>query len=316
MWKNKTVLVTGGAGMVGKHLVDRLVNLGADVVVFDDFSRGHNLNEAACYFVGDVGDAEHWRKMFDEYTPGVVFNLAASVGGLYFNLKNQGDQFCSNMRLQSIPVMMCGAFKIPVFVQTSSVCVYAPEYNNPAKEENGQLGGPEKANEGYAWAKRMGERMCAWAMPETRWIVARPTNIYGPFDYDDEKAHVIPALLRKFAEQDEVTVFGGPQVREFIYNDDVAAGLICLAEKGIRGGVYNLGTSGFTKITIGELALKLAALMEFKGELEFVPDMETGDKMRCTDSRKAWALGWTHKVSLDDGLKRTVEWYRARSQPS
>jgi len=139
----------------------------------------------------------------------------------------------------------------------------------------------------------------------------RPTNIYGPRDYFDDSAHVIPALIRKFTDgRDVVKVFGGEQMREFIYVEDIARGMMAVAEHGACGEAYNLGTHSETQISIRLLAVLISKLMDFKGSIEFDDDAPTGDFARSTDSSKAHKLGWRHEVDLVEGLRRTVKWWK------
>jgi GDP-L-fucose synthase len=161
----------------------------------------------------------------------------------------------------------------------------------------------------------MGERICDWAFEgsSTRYVIVRPTNIYGPRDYFDETAHVIPALIRKFSSgKDAVEVFGGNQKREFIYVEDVARGMLAAAEHGQRGEAYNLGTNGGTQVNIRELALTIAEITDFQGHINFVEGAPTGDRSRSTDSGKANALGWDYIMTLESGLQRTVDWWLAQ----
>lgn len=312
-WRGKRAVVTGGRGMVGSFLVDLLLDAGTNVTVMDTGERGHNHNPGARYVDTRMSDVRQtsncgaWFRNTD-----VVFNLAAAVGGVYHNLAHQAEQYAENMAMQTAPVLAAVQMDIPVFLQVSSVCVYASGYNSPAKEENGHEGEPEPANAGYAWAKRMGERMCHWAFAptQTRYVIVRPTNIYGPRDYFDDRAHVIPALIRKFATLDHVQVFGGPQTREFIFAPDVARGMMAVAERGLRGEVYNLGTNGQTTTTISHLAETIQHATGSAASVEFVTTQPTGDQHRRTDATKVWGLGWRHSIGIDEGINRTVEWYQ------
>lgn len=313
-WEGKRVVVTGGCGMMGSRLTQFLLDEGAVVTVMDNKSRGQTIIKGATYIEGRFGDCskEHFCiPVFEDAD--VVFNLAAYVGGLYYNLAHQLDQFWQNVQIQVAPVIAAAKIGVPVFVQVSTVCVYNGETNDPANEILGHYRDPEIANEGYAWAKRMGERACKWAFENTptRWMVVRPTNTYGINDYFDDKAHVIPAIIKKFESGDcPVLVYGGTQKREFIYADDVARGMMIVAEKGASGEAYNLGTGGETQVTIRELAGMIGAAMDSTSRIAFVPDAPTGDVSRSTNVDKVRALGWQHEVGLEEGLSRVVEWRR------
>lgn len=312
-WNEKQVIVSGACGMIGSRLSEFLGDAGAQVCGFDDMSRSTYTVEGVEYYIGDASDHAEWAKMFAYRDREVfaIFNLAAAVGGVYFNLKNHTSQFYKNMQLQTVPVMVAAQCEVPIFLQTSSVCIYDGAFNNPAKEGFGTSGVPEPANEGYAWAKRLGERVCHWTFSDaTKYVIVRPTNCYGVRDYFDERAHVIPALIKKFLTQNEATVYGGSQTREFIYADDVARGMMAVAEHGKRSEAYNLGTSGHTQVAISELAAMIYALTDSNTAVTIDHNAETGDAGRCTDSSKAGALGWKYRVSLEEGLGHVIEWYK------
>lgn len=314
-WKDKQVIVTGALGMVGSRLCEFLHNEGARVFGFDDESRGTHRVAGCQYYIKDAGDYAEWVRLLDGMylKPFAIFNLAAAVGGLYFNIKNHTSQFIKNVELQTIPVMVAAQRNVPIFVQVSSVCVYDGDFSNPAQEDFGHIIFPEPANEGYAWAKRMGEHVARWSFADTdtKYCIVRPTNMYGIRDYFDDRAHVIPALIRKFITQDKATVYGGNQTREFLYADDGARGMMAVAEFGQRDEVYNLGTSGDTQISIGRLSEMIYVLTDSKADITIDHNAETGDKARCTDSGKVQALGWKHRISLEEGLGRVIEWYRS-----
>jgi len=316
-WTNKRVVVTGGRGFVGSFLVDMLIEAGAAVTVMDTGARGHNHNPAAHYTdkrqtdVTSQGNCEVQFRYAD-----AVFNLAAHVGGLYYNIAHQAEQFWGNAQLLAPPALAAAQAGVPIYLQVSTVCCYAHGHNNPAREYNGHIGEPEQGNAGYAWAKRMGERICHWAFETlpTRYVIVRPTNIYGRRDYFDDTAHVIPALIRKFAgKMDPVPVYGGSQRREFLYVEDAARGMLAVAEHGERGEAYNLGTNGETQVSIAELAEMIQELVGYKGAIDYIEGVSTGDVARRTDCTKIHALGWKHQVELWDGLKWTVEWSREKA---
>jgi len=315
-YQDKRVVVTGARGFVGSFLVDMLIEQGATVIGMDTGVRGKNHNPYAKYRdprQSDVTKQGNCGALFRDAD--VVFNLAAHVGGLYHNISHQSEMFWGNMQTLAPPVLAAANAKVPVYLQVSTVCCYSDGYNDPALEANGHYLEPEQGNAGYAWAKRMGERICDWAFETTptRYVVTRATNIFGPRDYFDDTAHVISALTRKFTDgRDVVEVYGGDQKREFIYVEDVARGMLAVAEHGVRGEAYNLGTHGETQVSIRELALMLDELTGFEGDIHFVEGAPTGDRSRSTDSAKAYALGWRDEVGLGEGLYRTIEWWKGQ----
>jgi GDP-L-fucose synthase len=310
-YAGKKVVVTGGAGMVGTALVTELVRRGAHVLVQDDFSRGKTYVTGAQYVTTDAGSYTACKKALEGAF--ALFNLAAAVAGVEFNQHNHGLMFDANMRLQSTPILAAAAAGVPHVLQVSSVCVYAPEHNSPALEVNGRSGEPHPANGGYAWAKRMGERVALWAGLQHA-VIVRPSNIYGPRDYFDERAHVIPALIRKVLRDDTIRVNGsGHERREFIYVDDVARGMLVALEHGQHGEAYNIGTSGDTVVSIRQLVTLIQEATGTQGKpVEFAESYDPGDPMRQSDASALRALGWHHEISLLDGLERTADWYKGR----
>ena len=308
-YANKKVVVTGGAGMVGSALVEQLLDQGAHVEILDDLSRGKAWHPGSHISRIDAGNElavrTHLRDAF------ALFNLAAYVAGVEFNQHNHALMFSQNIRLQTAPILAAAAVGVPHVLQTSSVCVYAPECNHPALEANGLKGEPHAANNGYAHAKRMGERVVGWSQLEHA-VIVRPSNVYGPRDYFDNRAHVIPALIRKAIYDDVIKVNGsGFEEREFIYVDDVASGMLHALEHGAHQGVYNLGTNGETCVSIRKLVeiIKEAVYEPYKSEV-YSQDFNSGDPARWSDCTNMLALGWQHEVGLDEGIRRTVEWYR------
>ena len=308
-YSGKRVLVTGGKGFLGSHLVDELLARDATVAVMDDLSRRNSIPQPwAADF--DAGNIERCIKEFKAFNPFAVFNLAASVAGVLYNQSHNLEMFERNIRLQTAPVLAAKAAGVPHFLQVSSVCVYAPEHAEGASEENGQLGEPVAANNGYAWAKRLGERAALWAgLPHS--VIVRPSNMYGPRDYFDDRAHVIPALIRKCIESDVIRVHGtGDEVREFLYVEDCAQGMLAALEHGGNSGIYNIGTHGETAINIADLVamIQRATGTEHK-PVEFTGG-DAGDKARWSNCSLASAvLGWQYKIGLEEGLRRMVEWH-------
>ena len=309
--QDKKVVVTGGSGFLGKHLVELLLEEDAVVFVLDDFSRGKNIVKGAHYTRVDVGSETACRTAFEDAD--VVFNLAAYVAGVIYNQGHHAEMFANNVRLLTTPVIAAEAKGVPVFIQLSSACVYGEAYNAPAVEENGWLGVPVQANIGYSQAKRMGEMMLSWSNIPRR-VAIRPQNLYGPGDYFDDRAHVIPALIKKALNDDVVVLHGsGEEVREFLYVEDAARGLIhaaLYASEGVRS--YNLGTGGRTKISIVKLARLICELCGYPDkEIVTTPQEDGGDSERWSNVDRAFVeLGWEYKVGLVKGLQRTIRWYQ------
>lgn len=309
-WHGARIVVTGGAGFVGSALVSLLLEAGAHVTVLDNFSRGQNVRSGAHSVTGDAGDLGTCLKTFQGAD--AVFNLAATVAGVIYNLTAHVEMFGENLRLQMVAPLAAAQMKVPRFLQVSSVCVYAPEHNHPCLEEFGHAGEPVAANAGYSWSKRMGERMAQWAHLE-HLVIVRPSNIYGPGDYFDDKAHVIPALIKKALDPacEAVHLHGsGTEVREFLYVEDVARGMAHALLHGMPGAVYNLGTNGRTAVSIHVLARQILNAAQVQKPIVTHPDADSGDVSRWSDCTRIESLGWRAETELQAGLAETIRWYR------
>lgn len=314
-YEGKHVIVTGGAGFIGHQLVKILLQSGAKVTVLDDFSRGSNEVDGAVYFKTDVTNFDSCKFFFSgkggDYGPAfAVFNLAAKVAGVLHNMNHHLPMYYENVKLLTVPVMAADEVKVPNFLQVSSVCIYAPEYNAPSREDYGFSGVPHPANAGYAEAKRDGERVATWSDLD-HVVVVRPSNVFGPADYFDDKAHVIPALIKRvLGDEKTITLYGDPRAtREFIYSTDAAMGMAIALARGENRGVYNVGTNGQTTISMLDL---LKMIMDIVGNDKAIlhdPAIGGGDSRRFSNARKLMSLGWKPQVGLEDGIGNTVEWY-------
>lgn len=311
-WQGKRVAVLGGAGFLGSHVVDLLIEVGATVLVIDDMSRGHNIIDGAAYDMFDATVNKDLYFSLLDFRADTVLNLCASVAGVLYNQTHNAEMFAANLTRQTVPVEVCDELRTPRFIQVSSVCVYAPEYAAGAVEENGQLGEPVQANNGYAWAKRMGERVALWAdLPSVS--IVRPSNMYGSRDYFDDKAHVIPALIKKCLNDDVIEVHGtGDEVREFLYVEDAARGLLAVAEHGGHRGVYNIGTSGITATSIKALLGEIQEITNSDQKKFVFTGGDAGDSQRWSKCQPLHKLEPNLPVTmLRDGLRSTVEWYQS-----
>jgi len=316
----KLVVITGGAGFVGSHLAALLERVGADVVVLDNLSRGVNHSPSSQVYAANVDNYESSLFWFKDAF--AVFNLAASVAGVLHNIDHNLDMFNENIMLQTIPVAAADAADVPHFLQTSTVCIYSPECNAPSQERFNMRGVPHQANGGYAESKRDGERAVQWSGLDHA-VIVRPSNIFGPKDHFDEKAHVIPALVRRAIEEEgsELHLYGPPgATREFVYVEDVAWGMMYALAFGENKEAYNIGCNDpklFEEgealnnvITMENLAEKILRLTDnWHKTITSDPGVGGGDSVRWADATKLRALGWEHNVDLEWGLYETIEWY-------
>jgi GDP-L-fucose synthase len=319
IFTDKRVVVTGGAGFVGSHLVELLLAQGAEVLVVDDMRRGHSYVHGSTIVRVDAGDPRALARPFQGAY--AVFNLAAHVAGVIYNQHNHLEMYRENERVQVAPVLAAERAGVERFLQVSSVCVYSPAHNHPAREEDGQLGEPVAANNGYSWAKRMGERAALWSnIPHV--VVVRPSNLYGPRDYFDDRAHVIPALIKKAravpaglpgAECAPIRVNGtGYEQREFLYVEDAARGMLAALEHGRHRVAYNLGTHGASCVRIRDLMAGIQIATDTRDvAVEYASDHDAGDPARWSDcTRMTDDTGWRWSTLLADGIQKTVDWHR------
>lgn len=305
------IVVIGGAGFVGSHLVDILVNHGARVTVLDDFSRGNNYNENAEYWNHDARNVHALHEAFMQFRPEMIFNLAAAVAGVSYNQNHNLEMLSQNLRLQVAPVEAADWYRAKHFLQVSSACIYGKGYTDPCIEENGHKGEPVAANYGYSIAKRVGE-IAVQMSTLNHAVIVRPSNIYGPRDYFDDKAHVIPKMIKAAIETGRVNVMGdGKTIREFIYVHAAATGMIAAAVMGEHKEAYNLGSGGFTKISMLNLAQMIQRRCGNGDEVNRIPRTEdAGDMVRWSSHEKAASLNWSYGLGLESGIAETVAWYK------
>ena len=312
-YKDQDVVVLGGAGFVGQYLCRLLEKRGANVFVIDDYSRHVDLK--IDQYLDRIDRISSTRlnisKMhilitrLKEINSFAVFNLAAAVAGVEYNQKHHNQMFVDNVPLQATPVMACELLDIPHFLQVSSACVYGQDANAPAVED--ELGGePVAANAGYSWAKRMGERAVQWSNLQHA-VIVRPSNIYGPGDWYDDRAHVIPKLIKGY-DKGTAKMFALHPQREFIYVKDVVKGMVAALESGEHKEAYNLGSNHV--ISMHSLHMAISSEMNKAPADQTKPHFDQGDDIRCSNTAKAEAhLGWVAETTFLTGLGKTIEAY-------
>ena len=315
-WSKSRVIVTGGAGFLGKALCAQLAARGVSP---DRLYIPHRED----YDLTREPDAERlYRTAFGAQKADVVIHLAAEVGGIGANRLNPGRYFYANMAMALHLIELARRDGLSErggkFIQVGTICAYPKFTPVPFREEELWNGYPEETNAPYGVAKK-----AAWQMLDAyklqygfRSAYVLPVNLYGPHDnFNLESSHVIPALIRKCIEAQQrgdkqIVVWGtGSASREFLYSEDAAEGIIRAAEVMTEPDPINLGAS--FEIKIKDLVELIVKLTGFQGELVWDATKPDGQPRRCLSTEKAQRLlGWKAQVSFEEGLKRTIEWYR------
>jgi GDP-L-fucose synthase len=306
-WKDKKVLLTGGAGFLGSHLLENLIDkrgVSEDQVIIP---RSEEL---------DLRVWENCKKTTRNVD--LVIHLAARVGGIGFNQKYPGILFYDNIMMGAQLMEAARIEGVKKFVQVGTVCAYPKFTPVPFKEENLWDGYPEETNAPYGIAKKALLVMAQayrkqYAMDI---IYLLPVNLYGPKDnFDLESSHVIPALIRKFCDAVEkgektVVVWGTGKIsREFLYVEDAAEGIIRAAESYDKPDPVNIGTG--TEITIKLLVELVAQLTGFDGQIVWDTKKPDGQPRRRLDVSKAKKeFNFEANTNLTLGLQKTIEWYK------
>jgi len=306
----KRIAVTGGEGFLGRHLTAALVARGCRDV-FVPAEERFNLV-----------DLEAVKRLYREARPDLVFHLAAVVGGIGANRRNPGRFFYENL-MMGVQLMEEGRrVGLEKLVAVATICAYPKVTPVPFHEEDLWNGYPEETNAPYGLAKKMLLVMSQAYRQQYGFnsVVLFPVNLFGPGDnFDYESSHVIPALIRKIDDamrsgQHEVALWGdGTPTREFFYVGDCAEGLCLAAERYDRSEPVNLG-AGF-EISIRDLAALIARLMGYEGRFTWDTSQPNGQPRRRLDVTRAreW-FGFQARMPFEEGLKRTIEWWRTEGR--
>jgi len=302
----KRIMVTGGAGFLGKYVVRKLEERGGQEI-FAPRSKDYNLVEM-----------EAVKRLYRDTHPDVVIHLAARVGGIGVTKEKPGEFFYENL-MMGVQMMEQGRLSgIEKFVAVGTVCAYPKDIPIPFREEDLWNGYPEETNAPYGIAKKM-TLVQAQAYRQQygfNAIYLLPVNLYGPGDnFDPATSHVIPALIKKCLDakeggQKEIIVWGtGRPTREYLYVEDAAESILLAAEKYNEPDPINLG-SGF-EISIRDLVDLITRLTGFRGEVVWDTSKPDGQSRRLFDNSKAErAFGFRATTGFEEGLRKTIEWYR------
>ncbi len=315
-WLDKKVIVTGGAGFLGSFVTEKLKQRGApDLFIprIEDFN---------------LVDPDHIRRLYAGTLKGtdparvVIIHLAANVGGIGANREHPAEFFYDNLMMGVEMMHQAHLNGIGKFVAIGTVCAYPKFTPVPFREDDLWSGYPEETNAPYGLAKKM---MLVQAQAYRQQygfnsIFLLPVNLYGPRDnFNLQSSHVIPALIRKAVEAQErgdheLAVWGdGSPTREFLYVEDAAEGILAAAEKYNGDQPVNLG-SGY-EISIKDLAEMIVRMTGFEGRLAWQTDKPNGQPRRGLDVSRARELfGWEARVPFEEGMRRTIDWFKANRQ--
>lgn len=302
-WKDKKIVVTGGNGFLGIHLVKALTNLTPKKIFVPDKS------------VFDLREYNSCLKVFKGAD--IVIHLAGNVGGIGYNQKKPADLFDDNILMGVNSIRAAKKMKVKKFVALGTICAYPKFTPVPFREKDLWNGYPEETNAPYGLAKKMllVQSHAYRQQYGFNSIFLLPVNLYGPGDnFDNKSSHVIPALIKKFITAkkenlEQVDIWGsGKPTREFLYVEDAVKGILLATEKYDKPEPVNLG-SGF-EISIKDLAILIAKLVNFDGKIVFDKTKPDGQPKRRLDVSKAKKeFGFKAKTDFKLGLKKTIEYY-------
>ena len=307
-WSEKRVVVTGGAGFLGSFVVEKLRARGCREVLVPR-SRDYDLREKEAVV-----------RLYEETRPDLVIHLAAVVGGIGVNQAHPGRFFYDNLIMGAHLMEYARRLGVPKFVAVGTICAYPKFTPVPFREEDLWNGYPEETNAPYGLAKKMLLVQAQAYRQEYGYhaIYLLPVNLYGPKDnFNLETSHVIPALVRKCLEakqrgERDVVVWGdGSPTREFLHVEDAAEGILLAAERYDDPEPVNLGSG--VEVSIRDLVEKIRDLTGFEGQIRWDTTRPNGQPRRCLDvTRARERFGFSARISLDEGLRRTIQWYRER----
>jgi GDP-L-fucose synthase len=307
---NKRIVVTGGAGFLGSHLLRRFERMGCRDVFVPIFSAY------------DLTRIDAIERLLDEHKPEVLIHLAAVVGGIGANRANPGRFFYDNAIMGIQLIEAARRHGVEKTVVLGTICAYPKFTPVPFREEELWSGYPEETNAPYGLAKKMLLVQCQAYREQygMNAIFLLPVNLYGPGDnFDQQSSHVIPALIRKCIAaveggREEIVLWGdGSPTREFLYVEDAAEGILLATERYDKSDPVNLGSG--MEISIRDLATTIAAMTGFTGRIVWDTSQPNGQPRRCLDVRRAEReFGFRAATPFEVGLRKMIDWYRNSKQ--
>jgi GDP-L-fucose synthase len=302
MNKTDKIYVAGHRGMVGSAIVRKLLSEGYNNIIY-------RTSKAL-----DLRNQQEVHLFFETEKPSYVFLAAATVGGILANSTFKADFIYDNLMIETNVIHAAYQTGVKKLLFLGSSCIYPKLAPQPLKEEYLLTGLLETTNEPYAIAKIAGIKLCEYFREQygCNYISAMPTNLYGPNDnYDLQKSHVLPALIRKFHEAKasnagSVTLWGsGTPKREFLFVDDLADACVYLMLTYNEKEFVNVGTG--QDISIQDLALLISDLVGYEGKVQWDNTTPDGTPRKLMDVSRLGALGWAYTTSLETGLKKTYQ---------
>lgn len=308
--KDKRIVVTGGAGFLGRQVIAQLCQAGAQE---DKITIPRSKDQ-------DLRHLQNCQKVVDQQD--IIIHLAAHVGGIGLNREKPAELFYDNLMMGAQLIHAAHQANVEKFVCVGTICAYPKFTPVPFKEDDLWNGYPEETNAPYGIAKKaLLVQLEAYRQQYGfNGVYLLPVNLYGPEDnFDPRSSHVIPALIRKVHEaqkkgEKQVPVWGdGSPTREFLYSTDAARGIVMATQHYNDPDPVNLGTN--EEVSIKNLVELICELMEFEGEIVWETDKPNGQPRRCLDTQRAKErFGFTAATEFKEGLKNTINWYRENAQ--
>ena len=304
MQKDSKVYIAGHKGLVGAAIKRKLEKDGYTNLIYKTHSELDLMDDLAV------------QEFFDLERPEYVFLFAAKVGGIISNRDHPAEFLYENLKIELNVIGNAHKYKVKKLMMPGSTCIYPKLAEQPLKEESLLTGSLEPTNEAYAIAKIAGIKLCQSFNKQygTNFISVMPTSIYGPNDnFDPTESHVIPALIRRFHDAkidklESVIMWGtGTPRREFMHVDDMADALVYLMNNYDGSELINIGMGD--DIPINDLAIAISKVVGYEGKIEHDLTKPDGTPRKLVDTSKLDETGWKPKVSLEEGLKETYEWF-------
>jgi GDP-L-fucose synthase len=301
-----TILVAGKSGLVGSAILRCFEKIGQKAI-------GINSEDV------DLLDRKKTFEYIQDLKPTLIIDAAARVGGIGANSNFPVEFLSENLQIQCNLMDAAHVAKVEKFVFLGSSCIYPKFATQPLSEQSLLTGVLEESNSAYAIAKIAGIELIKSYRKQFghNWISLMPTNLYGPYDnFDLENSHVLPALIRKFIDakntkSDSVTLWGsGTPLRDFMHVDDLSEAVIFCSKKFNENEHINIGSG--QEISINNLAALISKIVGFTGKIEWDKSRLDGTPRKVLDVSKLESYGWTPKISLEDGIRDTVNWYQSK----